>query len=278
MHCRDLVELAALIAVHGPGLIRSGHISESALQRYWAASKQRLDRWSTLLNEYLQCQPTMTPPVVLHDAYLALAWRAIRPVLEEILASEVLTRVWTAVATEYDDNRGTQDVSPIVRRVLAGHAEARNRALNVLVYGRGISSPEAVELNRLRRRSERWCDMLLGYVVAEQPLEEFAFEPERVREFARDIRDELNRPLSPFSWQLVLSSLRAAFQNGLQEEAVHPELNQQIALSVLASFEADLFDFPGLLRSLWIERIGHMADNTESLIAELLSLDQKCGA
>jgi hypothetical protein len=270
MHCRDLVELAALVAVHGGALIRRGRISESALEQYWSSSKARFEGWARELRDY-QTEHAATLPV--GDAAMLLAWRATRPVLEEILASEVLTRVWTAVACAYDRHRHSTEATSIVRSVYAAHLEARNQALSLLVHGCGFSTLEAVEMNRLRRRSERWCDMLLGYIVADERVDEFAFEPERTREFAADLREELNRPLSPFGWQLVLSSLRGAFQQAMSEPSPSAALNQQIAASILSCFHGELFDSTGLLQSLWMERIDHIANDAEGMLDELLLLE-----
>jgi hypothetical protein len=271
MHCRDLVELSALVAVQGGALIRRGRVSESAVEQYWTASKARLDYWTNALKDYAQYQQS-TPEGLTNDGTLLLAWRGVRPVLEEILVSEVLTRVWTGVACISERGNTARRIEPVVRSVYVGHQEARNRALNLLVYGRGFNTQEAVELNRLRRRSERWCDMLLGYVVTSESLEEFAFEPERTREFARDIQEELNRPVSPLGWQLVLSSLRAAFKQGTTEEVLRPALNEQISAAILACFPAGLFDSTGQLQSLWMERINHLTSDTQGMIDDLLGL------
>ena len=59
MHCRELVELAAVVAMHSPVLTRSApgsQLSQSGLEQYWSASKQRLEHWTRLLKEYLQTQ------------------------------------------------------------------------------------------------------------------------------------------------------------------------------------------------------------------------------
>lgn len=260
-----------MVAVHGPVFIRAGRISDSAIEQYWTASKARLDSWTRSLQQYAEAQQSANE-LVSNEAAMILAWRSVRPVLDEILTSEVLTRVWTGVACAYDHRRRSREVEPIVRNVYMGHLDARNRALNLLVYGRGFNTQEAVELNRLRRRSERWCDMLLGYVVGDEPLDEFSFEPSRTRDFASDIIGELNRPLSSFGWQLVLASLRAAFREGASDDSPHAELNQQISSAILACFSGDLFDSTGVFRTLWMERINHIASDAEGMIEELLAL------
>jgi hypothetical protein len=271
MHSRELVEMAAMVAVHGPVFIRTGRISESALEQYWVASKARLDAWTRALQHYSEVQQA-SQEWLSSEASVVFAWRNVRPVLDEILTSEILTRVWTGVACAFDRRRRTREVEPIVRNVYVRHLEARNRALNVLIYGRGFTTQEAVELNRLRRRSERWCDMLLGYVIGDEPLDEFAFEPSRTRDFASDIMGELNRPLSSFGWHLVLASLRAAFQEDTTAETPHAEFNQQISAGILACFNGELFDSTGVFRTLWMERINHISSDTEGMIEELLAL------
>ena len=80
--------------------------------------------------------------------------KVVRPVLEEILVSEVALRVWTAVLYAYDRRRQTHDAEPIARSVLLGHLEVRARALALLIHSPCLPAEDAVRLNRLRRRAE----------------------------------------------------------------------------------------------------------------------------
>jgi hypothetical protein len=164
-----------------------------------------------------------------------------------------------------------------VRRIYTGHLEARNRALNVLVYGRGFSTGEAAELNALRRRCERWCDLLLAHLFKplakdRQPLlDEFAIEPDRCREFARDLEEDEHGPV-PLAGQLLQSSLREAFEKGLAEESPYPAFNQQIADSLVACLpdEAGTYAQPS---DPWLDRIELMASDAEGMIQELLQIE-----
>ena len=74
---------------------------------------------------------------------------------------------------------------------MIGHLEARNRAMNIMVYGRGFSIEDGVMLNRLRRRMERWTDMLLGRIMLQHDISDLAFDAQRARDFATDLA--LNR-------------------------------------------------------------------------------------
>ncbi len=112
MHSNELVELGAIVAAHGPVLAKSqGQIPRSCIEDYWVASKCRLERWSYALRQFTD-QPKPD------EAQQTHAWRELRPVLEEILTGEVLTRVWTAVACAYDRHQEKSETEPIVRSVI----------------------------------------------------------------------------------------------------------------------------------------------------------------
>jgi hypothetical protein len=203
----------------------------------------------------------------------SLLWCAAQPVLEEILASEALTRVWTAIGCAIDQERGTRDVGPVVRSIYLGHLEARNRVLGLMLYGQGFGVEPAVLLNRLRHRIERWIDMLLGYVQVVGDAKEFSFDTDRMLEFADDISHEQVAPGGQLAWQMVLASLRATFRRSLTEESVNHDLNERIASAVLSCFDGDVFDSSGVLKSLWLVRMSNVAKDTQGMIDTLLADD-----
>jgi hypothetical protein len=267
MHARELAETAALVAVHLPQIIQGNKgVPHSSSEQYWAASKCRLDRWGRLLRQLTAAATEAQLPAT-------LAWPRVRPVLEEILVTELLTRLWTAAATAYDAAHGAQDLEPVARSVFTGHLEARRRLLALMADGRVIKLPEAVMLNHLRRRVERWTDMLLAHLSPLTNIEEFAFETGRARDFAED----LDRPAAPsecrFTCQLVLVSLRASFATGLAERSPNHDLNGRIGAAVMDAFRDELIDAPSFGKSLWLERINRAASDTEGMIEELLRLD-----
>ena len=204
-----------------------------------------------------------------------LAWPRVRPVLEEIVATELLTRVWAAAATAYDAERGDEDLSPVARNILTSHLDARRRLLALLADGRVIELPQAVQLNHLRRRVERWTDMLLAHVAERVDVTEFAFEPARAQDFASDLDREAAVGQRRFACQLILASLRASFAQGLAERSPNLDLNRRIGTSVLAAFREEINDSTGLVKSLWLERISRTASDTEGMIEELLNLDRQ---
>jgi hypothetical protein len=265
MHASELAQLAALVAHHTPVLIRgTERTAKTALERYWVASKTRLDRWLRLLRAHQLRLPKV--PAGSRAPY----WRAVRPVLDEILLSETLTRVWTAVGCAIDRERGTDDIEPIVRSVLVGHLEGRNRALQLIVFGQGLGTEDAVELNRLRRRVERWTDLMLGYVLLEYPASEFAFDRSRTADFADDLRHERRAGTHGTAWELVQSSLTAAFRKERRTTAASADLNAKVAAGVIGCFDAGIFDPQGVPKSLWQTRLAQVADDTQGMIDQLL--------
>lgn len=266
MHARELIELAAILAVHGPARIGSCKpIPRSSLEDYWVASKSRLDRWARGLKSLGSTVSSS------NDCQRPL----VRATLEEILVSEPLTRVWAAVACASDRRHSIDEAEPIARSVLIGHMEARHRVLTLLVRTPAINADYAVKLNRLRRRTERWTDMLIGHLIEAGDVAEFATEPERAREFARDLRDQASAAGGRFATSLVMASLRAAFRQGLAVETPNADLNSQIAGSILSAFPSEMFDATGVFRSAWMVRLTGFADDTEGAIDELLRIEQR---
>jgi hypothetical protein len=265
MHARELVEFAALLASNGPAII--GHavrLSDSGLEQYWSASRCRHERWSRSLK-------TLSYDLQFAKANdMAARWAEIRNVLEEILTTEVLTRIWGAVCCGYEQQRGLDEASPLVRNVFAGHLEARNRALNLMVYGHGLRVEEAVILNRMRRRNERWNDVLLGYLPESTDVAEFAFSVARVKEFAADAQSSTHPETA---WSLLLASLRIAYQRHISPSSPNEDLNRRVAAGILACLPGELFESTGTIKSLWMLRMQHAASDTQGMIDQLIALE-----
>jgi hypothetical protein len=269
MHTRELIDLAAIVSIHGPVLVRdAGVISDTSIEDYWTASKCRLDRWGRALKslsvKLANAQPTSG----------CRTSQQVRGVLEEILTGEILTRVWTTVMCAYDRHRGTDLMEPVVRSILIGHLEARHRVLTLLVNGSGIDTEQAVKLNRLRQRTERWTDMLVGYLAGVHDISEFAIDPERAEEFAEDLSYRSRLPGGRHAWPLIQASLRSGFSKGLAPTSPNADLNQKIAASILSCLPPEVFDGTGLFRSIWMTRLSNVTSDTQGMIDQLIGAPQ----
>lgn len=268
MHPRETAELAAWVAIHSSVLVQgAGRVPQPASEQYWSASKCRLDRWRRLLRQLVAAADQPQRPAT-------LSWPRVRPALEEILTSELLTRVWTAASAAYDAARSDQDLEPIARNIYSGHLDVRRRLLALMTDGRSLPGREVESLDQLRRRVERWGDMLLAHLATTTPIEEFAFNPERARDFAEDLDHESAASDRNFTTQIMFSSLRASFSFGLADRAPNSDLSRKIGAAVLSCFREDFTLASGLSQSLWLERITRTASDTEGMIEELLRLDR----
>lgn len=256
MNSREMVELAALIASHGALLIDSrGRLSESGLAEYWIASKCRLDRWGRALRSDSQTQQP---------------WTDVQPVVEEVLTGEVLTRVWAAMAAAHDERCDQSHAQPIAHNIYLGHLEVRHRVLNLLSRGPIASTKQGRMLNHLRRRCERWTDLLIGHLLHDCDVSEFAFDRERAWDFYDSLEHQRRAGVDEPAWRLTLNSLRAAFRPLLHAQSSNADLNARIAASILCSLPPDVFDDSTVLRSLWMARLQHTHGDAERLIAQLL--------
>jgi hypothetical protein len=262
MLTRDLVELAALVAVHGSPIALGADPPPAAVQEYWAASRCRFDRWTRVLKRLSDATTEMPRPA-------ALSWPRIEPVLEEILGSELLTRIWSAAAIAHDRTSDEAELEPIVRNVLAGHLDVRRRLLVLVADGLVLAPAEAVKIDQVRRRVERWTDMLLAHLAREIDIGQFAFDPQRANDFADDLDHDAAAAQRRFTTQLILSSLRGSFAT-LADHSPNVDLNRRIGVAIVHSCGDALAQAIGLSRPLWLQRIAATADSAQNLIDQLV--------
>ena len=259
MHVRDLAELAALVSLHHRQFAGASPTSvDDALESYWVASRCRLDRWCRGLRQLSQHA----------DAQPARPWtpRATR-LLEEIFVSEILTRTLAGVLAAHDQYHHRTESEPVGRNVLAGHLDARRRALRILASSAYAASDHAESLGALVRRCDRWSDLLLAHLVPTVSVDQYAADPARVADFATDAR---NRPPSAAADRgaaaMLLASLRMSLDDLADSRGTNVDLNVAIAAAVISCFGAEFFDSFGLLRSAWLERLQTVPDETLALV------------
>ncbi len=268
MHAVELVDLAGLVASQAGLFIHTGKpLPERALEEYWSASKCRLDRWGL---ELMRLKDSRVGIVEVGGDNR----RQFASLIEEILTGELLARVWTGVLAAVDRSQGSTEAEPIGRSVLAGQMEARNRALKLISGTRSVWLSELVGLDRLRRTSERWTDLLLAQLLPLADMHDFSHDPDRLDDFAVNQRLGESPDVSRMRWSLLLASLRAAFHRDLNIADRLPspnrDLNRRIGESILSCWRPEQFDAVGPLRSVWQSRLMRISDDTEALIDSLL--------
>jgi len=226
MHATQLAQIGSWIAVHAPTLI-FGNSSPPELVSvdYWTVSKCRIQRWVSALEIFEQ---DLKSGLTSHDP-----WPAITTVVEEVLVSEFLTRIWSTAVMAHDTYQETDELYGLAHSVHISHIEARNRALRMLLGSRAQNEKEFDRLNVLRRKIERWTDVFLARVTDVAIAKLFAFDEKRVVDFHEEIEH-----MSPVSHnrrnQILIASFAADLSSFESQWAANPELNSKISSSLLA--------------------------------------------
>ena len=274
MQVGELVKLAGLLATHGAALIRCpARLCNRSLHNYWTVSRTRLEHWSSSIKRYTKrSERRAVPPRADNED-----WLRMRVELEEIIASELLTRVWMGIACGIDERRKIADLEPPVRSVMLGHLEARHRALSLTVDPRTMERGEAEWLHRLQRRAERWNDLLIGRLLSLDvgDISRAASHPRRAIEFAEDLRRDQEPWGAEMAWSLLFSSLQGAFAPCLDTSSRYSEINGRIAVSILACFPSDMFDSVGAVKSLWQVRLENVSSDAQGLLRELTQPEEQ---
>ena len=265
MHARQLAQIGSWIAIHAPILV-FGNSSPQELVSvdYWTASKCRNQRWFAALEVF---ENDLAAAELSHDP-----WPAIRTVVEEILVSEFLTRIWSAAVMAHDTYQESDELFGLAHSVHVSHIEARSRALRMLLKHQAANEKAFDELNALRRKIERWTDVFLARVTDISIAELFAFDEQRVRDFYEE-----NECSSPVNHNRRNQVLMASFANDVakfeSKWAANPELNRKISSSLLACFPSDRFDSLGLPKSFGLVLLEKTQHDTQLLVDRLIEMD-----
>ncbi len=172
MHAYDLARLANCFAHAAPAHLRAEVVPIVATgHSYWLASRFRHEDWSGRLAAH---RTGIARP---GSSLRARLWYEILPVMQEVLLSEPLVRCLAYHGRSLEE-RGLDDAfSPLAHSVLNAHVEARHRCLHLIVYGPGIPSEMAAQLNLLRQRLEAFSDALLSRMDAPHHLDVYRFGP-----------------------------------------------------------------------------------------------------
>lgn len=232
MSYRETLELAAFVAAHQHELLtRQELLPRGRVETYWDRSQKRVRLWLSAIEYYSRKRQIATPA-----ARLPL-WQDLEPILGEILVSEVLTRVWGALLTGTDQALSIKHYEPIARHVLLGHLDARQRGLNLLLNDTVLHPEHLSGIDRLRRKVERWSDLLLGQMLPHCKIDDFVYDMETAQDFAESYQAESQLRPREQVWSLILSGLRLAFTaEPVAVPPAHEYLEYEILTQILGCF------------------------------------------
>lgn len=265
MHSAQLAELGSWVAVNSGNLIY-GEQDQPLLVAtpYWTASKIRLQRWVTALKMFEQ---DLANPKKGHRP-----WPALEIVVQEILMSELLTRVWSATVLTHDWYHQCDEMHGLAHSVNVAHIEAKNRAIRILLRGQADNETAFDRMNGLRRRLERWTDLFLGQLPQGNRSAVFGFDRSRVEDYNREQRESVG-PQFVVRQKVLVASFAADMARDQLSYSANPDLNREIAAGVLACFPTDRFDSSGLPKSarmIWLEK---SQQDTQMLLDQLADFE-----
>lgn len=237
LSARSLSELSLVVSrVARNVLAESAVPSADSLRLFWQSSRSLERRWMALLDEWT------TLGTVDIEALERLAPR--------VFASEMLVRTFSTVLAGLDQQRGCDDMVRLARNSVNGLMRIRNGILSRLLTIPNHANHRVLEVDRTRRRCDRWTDMLLGPIANLSGCYEFAFDAERARDFGEEsfVEDRLTGP--NVAEHLVAAGMRLKFVQYLPDDMVsEPELIC-LSQSILSSIPKLNFHRDGSFRSV----------------------------
>ncbi len=174
VNLRQTAEVAALASMVSEHVVQAEEpIATNALHAYWKSSQLRLKCWFAGLRTSPPGRTTTLPPFHLRQQVC---------LSREILVAELLTRVWSTVLLARDVYHANDECQQLARHVFLGQMEARHEVLKMLADPNRLPSRETTAIDRLRRRVERWTDVLVGPMVIQYGVTDFAFDVERAKD------------------------------------------------------------------------------------------------
>jgi hypothetical protein len=253
---RLVAEFTALVAAQAPLIIEgTAPLAEGPLCVYWQHGKTLWPRRRRELEELCSLSDSTALPDRVPK---------IMAIASDLLVGELLTRVAGAILTACDRRQRLKRGEPIARNVLAVHQQCRASVLKLLLHSSSLPADQLAELDRLRRRVERWGDVLLGPLIAHygHELSDFAFDPRRALDFGEEqFSSRLQSTPQPRS-SFLLAGLRSAFPNGSTTVSAS-DPTMPILRSVMDLFPDNVFQAEGPIQSLRQSRIVRSSEHSE---------------
>ena len=269
MHCVLTADLAAIMSQHGPAILHgSDRVPAEAVSQYWSASRNRLELWHQAMARYRSAEDSG------NTLRLRTWWKEHAGVMEEVLVTEMLTRVVAAIAAGLDTVQHVDEISPVTHAVFLSHLEARNRVQQIMLFGRGNSVTDAVRLNRLRAVVERWTDTMIGRVSIELPeLTKYGINVDRAKQYASEAREYSVGVAARTTTWLMNAAMNDTLRRRTSKHTSLPGANHAVASSVVMMLRPDLFDSVGALKSLWLHRLSSTTGQANRVLDELQHQD-----
>lgn len=243
MNLRDLAEVACTLAWYGPDVHGVGSRGAGPLEDYWKSFRFRCHLWARALDEL---ESTHRDNRSLDRLRINTQGNEL---LEEILVSELLTRVVSAILCRplAAPRGGSGTLRTLAWRSVTEHTLLRHRAM-ACCRTWATTVPELLRQQRLQRRLERWMDLMISPLASEGDAAEMAANRGRCLEFARE-GAFLTVPGEDVAlFCLHAHALKLAVPNRTVSNATRIAAHAMLAESALALVPSALFSRNGLVK------------------------------
>ena len=232
-----LTEVAALMAAHSRLFIEQpDELSAQAIGDYYILSRNRFNRWMRDLSDLEQGIGIRDP---LNLIGLKPSRPAARTITEQILINEMVARIWTLLLLARDRAQNVDRIRPVAHNVFLGHLSVRHKSLGVVLNDPRICQDDLTAIDRIRKATERWTDMLCCPLMDEFDLWQYAFHEDKAREFFEDRVDHASLNHRSRAWVLILAGMRHSFPDTEGLAAPLHDDDRRLARLMLNSFPED---------------------------------------
>ncbi len=198
LSAKSIAELALVVSNAAPRIFEETKApSSESIRGFWQSNRLLQKRW---MNELEIVRNIRTADIELLER---LAPR--------VFTSEILVRVFSTLLAAFDRRLGTDELTRVARNVVSGLLQIRMNVLAQLLAVSESDESRVLKIDRLRRRCDRWTDLLVGTIAIRDNCFEFAFDPDRARDFGEEsMFAETEFGPRPFE-ELISAGLRGTF-------------------------------------------------------------------
>jgi len=190
---RHLTDLGWDASLAAESLVNGGKpVGDDHLVDFWTATRGLANDWLRAISEWTAAAKTRAD----RDQFESLA--------AEMLTGDMLLRLWSTVLSVQDRRSGPNNARPVLDLAAFNLQHVRHHLLNALL----ADVAEFAELDRLRRRCERWTDVLLGPLVIRYGHAQYAHDSRRAWDFGEDAASSVTCDITA---KMLRSSYRTAF-------------------------------------------------------------------
>jgi hypothetical protein len=251
LSARSLAELALIISrVARSVLDESAAPSPESLRLFWQSSRSLQQRWTKALDGWTA------------DGALDVAF--LERLAPRVFACEMAVRTWCTVLAALDRKQCRGDFTRLAHNVVGGLLQIRHGVLSRMLLI-PVSEQDRVQgIDRMRRRCDRWTDLLTGPVAVRYDCFDFTFDRDRAQDFGEEglVADPATGPHA--IEHLVSAGLRLTFLQHLPVDPVEEPEFVGLTQSILANVPGQAFHRDGSLRTLLEQRIAVSHQRLES--------------